>query len=279
MNKKKILLVSDLPGYGKVALSAMFPIFSHLGFTTYNLPTALVSNTFNYGDYAMLDTFSYMENTLKVWRKLNFRHDCICTGFVVSSKQVKIICEYIREQRALNPKLYVAADPIMADDGKLYNGIAVDTVDYMRSMIEAADLIVPNFTEATFLTGRFVGARTIDAGGLREIIDRLRGRKERSVVITSVVDDVTGAHSVSGYDRESDAYFTVPFDYLPCSVPGTGDIFLSFLVSYKLQGFALQDAVKKAAETVFRLIWLNKDNPDTFSGIPLEEYLHQIGED
>ncbi|MDD6878035.1 MAG: phosphomethylpyrimidine kinase, partial [Clostridiaceae bacterium] len=29
--KKKVLLINDMPGYGKVALSAMFPILSHMG--------------------------------------------------------------------------------------------------------------------------------------------------------------------------------------------------------------------------------------------------------
>ena len=35
----KILLVNDLPGYGKVALSAMLPVLTHMGFDAYNLPT------------------------------------------------------------------------------------------------------------------------------------------------------------------------------------------------------------------------------------------------
>ena len=40
-----ILLINDMAGYGKVALSAMIPIMSNMKFQVYNLPTALVSNT------------------------------------------------------------------------------------------------------------------------------------------------------------------------------------------------------------------------------------------
>ena len=42
MNKKQILLINDMAGYGKVATAAMLPILSYFGIPTYNLPTALV---------------------------------------------------------------------------------------------------------------------------------------------------------------------------------------------------------------------------------------------
>ena len=64
MKSKNILLINDLPGYGKVALSAMLPILSKMGYSLYNLPTALVSNTLDYGKFEILDTTSYMEKTI-----------------------------------------------------------------------------------------------------------------------------------------------------------------------------------------------------------------------
>lgn len=68
----QILLINDMAGYGKVALSVMIPVLSHLKFETFNLPTALVSNTLDYGQFDILDTTEYMENTLLVWKKLMF---------------------------------------------------------------------------------------------------------------------------------------------------------------------------------------------------------------
>lgn len=35
----QILLINDMAGYGKVALSVMIPVLSHLRFETFNLPT------------------------------------------------------------------------------------------------------------------------------------------------------------------------------------------------------------------------------------------------
>ena len=57
---KQVLLITDVAGYSKVALSAMLPVLTHLGYDLYNLPTALVSNNFAYGEYAFLDTTDYM---------------------------------------------------------------------------------------------------------------------------------------------------------------------------------------------------------------------------
>lgn len=57
----KVLLIGDMAGYGKISLGAMIPIMSHMGFNLYNLPTALVSNTLDYGLFEILDTTDYMK--------------------------------------------------------------------------------------------------------------------------------------------------------------------------------------------------------------------------
>ena len=96
----KILLVNDLPGYGKVALSAMFPVMSHMGFDVYNLPTAVVSNTLDYGKFHILDTTDHMEKSISVWdefdvmRKTAYGYVVIHNGeelFVRRSECVELI--------------------------------------------------------------------------------------------------------------------------------------------------------------------------------------------
>lgn len=96
---KRVLLINDLAGYGKVALSAMIPVFSHLRYDTCNLPTALVSNTLDYGHFRILDTTDYMQDTLAVWEKLGFRFDAICTGFLVSEAQASLLYTYCKAQK------------------------------------------------------------------------------------------------------------------------------------------------------------------------------------
>ena len=40
---KRVLLITDMAGQTKVAMTAMIPILSHMGYSLFNLPTALVS--------------------------------------------------------------------------------------------------------------------------------------------------------------------------------------------------------------------------------------------
>ena len=63
---KKILLINDMAGYGKVALAAMIPVLSHMKYEIFNLPTALVSNTLDYGKFDILETTGYMKNTMQM---------------------------------------------------------------------------------------------------------------------------------------------------------------------------------------------------------------------
>ena len=164
---KNILIINDMPGYGKVALAAMLPILSHMGHNIYNLPTALVSNTLDYGKFTILDTTDYMKKSIAVWKELGFSFDCITTGFLASAEQVDIIRAFIESQR--KEDLLVMTDPIMGDEGKLYNGVTEETVENMRRLIGVADVIVPNLTEAEFLTERYRGAEALDRHQAREV--------------------------------------------------------------------------------------------------------------
>ena len=127
---KRIVLFNDLPGYGKVALAAMVPLFSRMGHFPYQVPTAVVSNTLDFGKFRIQDMTDYMRDTIKVWDELGFDPDCICTGFVLSEEQVELIGDYIRSRKPRMDEIQnvdngrlVLVDPIMADGGKLYNGI------------------------------------------------------------------------------------------------------------------------------------------------------------
>ena len=141
-NSKNILIIGDMPGYGKMGLAGMLPILSNMGHSVYNLPTALVSNNFDYGKFSVLDTTAYMREAIQVWRELGFQFDCVTTGFLASADQVDLLRGFIDSQR--KEDFLVVTDPIMGDGGKLYNGSTRDTVDNMRRFLGVSDVIVPN---------------------------------------------------------------------------------------------------------------------------------------
>lgn len=275
MKKKdaeQVLLINDIAGYGKVSLGVMIPIMSHMGFNIYNLPTAVVSNTLDYGLFDILETTGYMKNALKVWKELGFSFDAICTGLIISEEQVKLVAEYCREQRAKGTHVFV--DPIMGDDGKLYNGVSENTVVYMRQICSVADIVMPNFTEAVFLAGMYQDREEVTRREAEEIVDALRAMGSKSVIVTSVIMD--GQSCVFGYDDETKDYFTIPFDNVPVHFPGTGDIFSALLIGGVLKGTALQKATKFAMDMVRELILKNKENADKYKGIPIEKYLEEM---
>lgn len=271
---KKLLLINDLAGYGKVALSAMIPVLSHMKYETYNLPTAIVSNTLDYGKFDILDTTQYMNNTLSVWEELGFQFDAISTGFIVSKEQTELITKFCKEKS--NSGSLIFTDPIMGDDGKLYNGVTEDTVILMRELVSVADYIVPNYTEAAYLANVTYQEEGISEEELYVIIDVLRNFGAKSVVITSA--KVKGADSkcVVGYDHKEKSYFTIDFNEIPVRFPGTGDIFSSVFMGNIMDGKNLCESTKQAMQVVREMIAINLDNVDKYKGIPIETCLEVV---
>lgn len=266
---KKILLISDLAGYGKVALSVMFPILSEMGYELLNLPTALVSNTLDYGKFHILDTTDYIRHTIEIWEDLGFDFDAICTGFLTSEEQTRLIGNYCMEKKAQGIPLFV--DPIMGDNGNLYNGVTENTVTYMQMMCRNADLIMPNMTEACFLAGKFAGRESLSNEEALELMESLLGLTEGSIVVTSA--SVEGKMENLVFAREQRELFHLPYEEIPVRFPGTGDIFSSVLIGNYLKEKNLKDSVEKAMELIQRLIQLNRENGDKYKGIPIERYL------
>ncbi len=268
---KKILMINDMPGYGKVALAAMLPILSNMGHSVYNLPTALVSNTLDYGKFTIMDTTQYMKDAIAVWQELGFSFDCITTGFLVSAEQVDIIRGYIESQK--KDDLLVMTDPIMGDEGKLYNGVTPETIANMRRLIGIADVIVPNLTEAQFLSDKFVGRESLNETEARELVDGLVAYGCRSVLVTSGRRSEDGAHVVWGYNGRTGEHFTLPYRYIKVHFPGTGDMFSAVLVGLLLRNVPLEEATRRAVEVLEQLIFLEQDEIEKNKGIRVERFL------
>ena len=265
-----VLLINDMCGFGKVALSAMMPVLSHMGFRLHNLPTALVSNTLNYPDFFIHDTTDYVKKTLPIWDELGFTFDAVSTGFIVTEEEARIIAEFCERQTAKGVRVFV--DPIMGDNGSLYAGVPESTIALMRRLVAQAHIAMPNYTEACLLTGTPIDMEGgLTAEGATALVNAMRGLGAKSVVITSTkVDNI---NAVVGYDAESGEYFTIPFDEVPVYFPGTGDIFSSVLLGRVLKGYTLRDATKNAMDVVRELIVRNADQEDKPRGIPIEACL------
>lgn len=269
---KKICCVNDMPGVGKIALSAMSPILSINGIDVSYLPTALVSNTLDFGKFDILDTSDYMDKTVDIWNELGFKFDCISTGFMINPKQIEIVEKLINNHQD-KKDLLVVVDPIMGDDGNLYNGIDESNVSIMRKLSSYADILIPNYTEACFLTDLYKCKNSITKEEAKYLIDKTKTLGCKSVVITSVVVD--NKHFVIGYDNKLNKYFNIEYDYIDVRFPGTGDIFSAVLISNVLNGKDLFDSTKHAMEIVKEIILNNIDKKEKFYGVDIERYISE----
>lgn len=272
---KKILLINDMAGYGKVALSAMIPILSYLKYQIFNLPTALVSNTLDYGKFEILETTPYMKNTLKVWDELNFSFDVISTGFLFSTQQTKLVYDFCKVQKEKGSLIIV--DPIMGDNLKLYNGVSEENVSYMKEMIKIGDVIMPNFTEATFISDYLIGKRVISKDEAKSLVYKLKKQGAKNIIITST--NIANEMHTIVYDSNKDDIYFNKYEEIPASFPGTGDIFSSVFISEYLKNNDLNNSCIKAMNVVKKMIALNINNVDKLKGIPLELHLNMLDED
>ena len=266
---KKILLVNDVAGYGKVGMAAMLPILSYMGIPAFNLPTALVSNTLDYGDFAQLDTTGYMRQTLPIWKKLGFRFDAICTGLMFSEEQARLVALFCRDQAEAGCTIYV--DPVMGDGGRLYNGIGEEQVRLMREMVGVAHLIFPNYTEACYLADVPFQKDGISRQEACALLDRLTTLGPKSVLITSCFID--NKNQVCGYDAATGKYFFHDYDEIPGIFHGTGDIFSAVLIGHLMKQESLSASTRQAMDVVREMIYRNRDVDDRCCGIFIERCL------
>ena len=270
MTNKRICCVNDMPGVGKIALSAMIPILSAKGIDIASIPTALVSNTLDFGKFDILDTTDYMNKTVDIWQELGFTFDCISTGFMVNPKQIEIVEKLIRNQN--KDKILVVVDPILGDEGKLYNGMTDNNVQIMRKLSTYADILIPNYTEACYLVNSSYKT-SMTSSEANELIENVRKLGAKSVVITSAT--VNGNCCVLGYDHMQNYSFIIPFELINVRFPGTGDIFSAVLISDVLNGYTLEKATEHAMKTVHDIILDNQNKEEKFFGVDIEKYISE----
>ena len=145
---KKILCIHDLSGVGRCSLAVILPVLSVMGFQPVALPTVVLStHTGGLGTPARLDGSAYGMAALEHYQTLGLQFDCIYTGYLGGEAQVALA----EKAFALWPAAYKVVDPVMGDNGKAYSTVTPALVERIRSLCRAADLILPNYTEAQLL--------------------------------------------------------------------------------------------------------------------------------
>lgn len=244
---QRVAAIHDLSGFGGGSLSAVIPILSALGLQVCALPTALLStHTGGFTDFHFRDLTEDMRRIIDHWRRLDLSFDGIYSGFLGSAEQIRIVRNFIASFRKASS--LVVIDPVLGDDGQLYETMSPQMVGGMRELAAAADVITPNITEAALLLGYEPGpASTLIA---KDWARDLAALGPARIIITSVPENHGGGTAVVAYDKTNERFWKVACPYIPARYPGTGDIFASVITGSLLQGDSLPLSLDRAVQFV-----------------------------
>ncbi|MDD2585036.1 MAG: pyridoxamine kinase [Syntrophomonadaceae bacterium] len=245
----RVAAIHDLSGFGRASLTAIIPIISSMGIQVCPVPTAILStHTGGFENYTFMDFTDQLEGYIEHWRSLKIKFDCIYTGFLGSPRQVDMISRCIKTFNNCNPLIVI--DPVVGDNGELYDTMNMEMVEKMRYFIKLADIITPNLTEAAFLLDEPY-PDTFEEKDMKEWLCRLAHMGPEIVIITSVPDPRAKKKTYSvAYDSDDGRFWKVACDYIPAHFPGTGDAFTSVIVGSMLQGDSLPIALDRAVQFV-----------------------------
>lgn len=271
MNYKRILTIQDISCVGQCSLTVALPIISACGIETSVLPSAVLStHTAGFTGFTFRDLTDDMPDICAHWKKEGITFDGIYTGYLGSAKQIEYVKNIIANT-ASNDCL-VVIDPAMADNGKLYPGFDNAFVNEMKKLCADADYLLPNITEACFLTG--MEYRTeYDTDYINTLIEKLCALGTKNVILTGV-SYKEGHTGVVVFENGKSEYYE--HKQIAGGIHGTGDIYASAFVGAKLRGKTAFEAAKIAADYVVECILESKNDPDHTYGARFEPVLGKL---
>lgn len=264
---KKILTIQDISCYGQCSVTVALPILSALGFETAILPSAVLStHTAGFKDFTVLDLTDEMPKIINHWKKENIKFDCIYTGYIGNKVQFDYILDI--KENLLNEGGLFIVDPAMADHGSMYWGLGEDIVNGMKKISSVADYVLPNITEASFLTeNKYLEKQTKEYQD--KLIKDLYKLGAKNVILTGVEDgNLLGASAFDGKN-----IVTVLKKKEEKSYHGTGDIFSSIIIGNILNGLDLKTNLDKATDFIIDSIKNTVGDENHNYGVKYEEIL------
>lgn len=266
---KKIAAINDIAGYGRCALTAAIPVISALKVQCCPVVTAVLSNHAGYSSCFFDDYTDRMEAYIEQWKQLGFSFDGIMTGFLGSARQAEIVTDFIRYFKKDQTMLLV--DPTMGDHGVLYRVCDESLCDSMKELIQHADIITPNLTEACVLTDTPYQEKGWSKRKLADLTWKLLLLGAGAVVLTGVVKGNLVLNVI--HEKGKDPVFqTAHYEKGACH--GTGDIFSAVIGASVVKGVPLEEAVRRAAaftrKCVERSVAMGVPEPE---GLCIEECL------
>ena len=255
---KKILLINDFLSSGNIGGSLCRDVLNFYSFDIDFIPTALISNKFSQKPIEIFDSTKFLKNSLDVYKKQGRIYDAVFVGFVLNFDQAKIICDFVKENN-----LFMVLDPIMGDNGKIYKGLDKNIVEIYKYMAKFSDIIIPNLTEARFLTdNKFDTAH--------EIVDYYENLGKK-MIITSIKEN--DRYFILAKDK---LYIEEEYKYLDKNFGGSGDLFDSIFLANFLKNQDFRLAIKSTRDMIASILNMQILLDDNANEININEILRKL---
>lgn len=262
----RVLAINDVSCIGKCSLTAALPIISACGATCTVLPTAVLStHTGGFTGYTFRDCTEDIPAILRHWKTLGVQFDFICSGYLGSIAQIDMV-ENIKNEFLAENGMFVV-DPVMGDSGKLYAGFTNEYVERMKRLCQKADYILPNVTEACYLTSIPYPLTKRTAPQAVAALAKLCSKP----IVTGIVDEneVTVA-----YTNENKEVCTYAHENVEGFFCGAGDVFAAAFVGCLARNKSEETAIRLASDFTAACIRRSaKEVPDKRFGLPFEKEL------
>lgn len=269
----RVAAVHDLCGYGKCSLGVAIPVLSAAGIDVCPVPTSLFSAHTSFPEFYMHDTTEMLDGYLDAWKTSGIDLDGVYSGFLGSAEQVGAIRRIWRDY----PGALRVVDPVMGDGGQMYPTYTDELCQATRELVDGADVLVPNLTEASLLTGIAYEGQDVDGEYVARMADALLGMGAKAVVLKGVVHD--GEKVIRNYvaTQAGEGVEECSGELLPFMLHGTGDLFASGLCAAVFCGRGLLDAVDFAGTLVRDAMRITPEQPDyEVRGVSFESVLGDV---
>jgi len=247
------------------------PVLSAAGCDVCPVPTSLFSAHTRFPKWYMHDTTDMLSDYLDAWVEEGIELDAVYSGFLGAPEQVGAIQRLYRE----HPAALRIVDPVMGDGGVKYATYTDELCNAMVDLVDGADVLTPNLTEASIITGIEYQGQDVDDAYVRTMIDTLLSKGAKTVVLKGVVrGDGLIRNYVAGKDTE---LAEVSGELLPYMLHGTGDLYASALLSAIMAGKSLYDSVDFACQLVVDAMRVTQAQPDyEVRGVSFEPCLGKV---
>lgn len=271
MSYKKILTIQDISCVGQCSLTVALPILSACGMETCILPSAILStHTAGFSGFTFRDLTDDMPDIKSHWERENIKFSAIYTGYLGSTKQIDYVKDILNTMGTADCVRVV--DPAMADNGKLYPAFNSEYVEAMKELCASADILIPNVTEACFLSDVEYKEK-YDEEYIKLLLEKLSELGAKTTVLTGV-SYTEGKTGVAVYQNGDVSYYE--HDKIAKGCHGTGDIYASAFTGALMNNKTVYEAAKIAADYTVKCIINTQGDSEHWYGAKFETALGDL---